>query len=72
MSDVIKTAEYSVAGWAETSEVTRWTILLVGENAGLVAKAGHLFEGRPVHYPRLDVVRADLYEQRGERMALLF
>ena len=36
-------------------EPVAWTLLLTGENNGLVGKAGETFEGHPEYYRRVDV-----------------
>lgn len=43
-----------------------WTILLVGEDNGIVGRLGDAFDKSPEHYRRTDVVRADLYERLQE------
>ena len=36
-------------------EPVAWTLLLAGENAGIIGKAGETFESHPKYYKRVDV-----------------
>ena len=40
---------------AQTQEPVAWTLLMTGEHAGMVGKAGEKFEGAPDYYQRIDV-----------------
>ena len=41
-------------------EPVAWTLLLVGENTGIIGKAGETFESHPKYYKRVDVYTSPL------------